>query len=132
MKEIESHKIANATEILEFFAEIKRGEIKEEVAISSPEGVEVVKLPTNIKGRLVVAAKEILKCYPNSYELLQVQLAKAKSDTQKAEADVRVAKYETEQLENNIYVNPEIVALSNLLKEIMKKEDDITNETNSC
>lgn len=77
MKEIESHKIANATEILEFFAEIKRGEIKEEVAISSPEGVEVVKLPTNIKGRLVVAAKEILKCYPNSYELLQAQLAKA-------------------------------------------------------
>lgn len=119
MKEIESHKIANATEILEFFAEIKRGEIKEEVAISSPEGVEVVKLPTNIKGRLVVAAKEILKCYPNSYELLQVQLAKAKADVQKTEANARIAKHEAKQLENNSHVNPEIVALSNLLKERM-------------
>ena len=117
MKEIESHKIANATEILEFFAEIKRGEIKEEVAISSPEGVEVVKLPTNIKGRLVVAAKEILKCYPNSYELLQAQLAKA--DVQKTEANARIAKHEAKQLDNNSHVNPEIVALSNLLKERM-------------
>ena len=131
MKEIESHKIANATEILEFFAEIKRGEIKEEVAISSPEGVEVVKLPTNIKGRLVVAAKEILKCYPNNDELLQAQLAKAKADVQKTEANARIAKHEAKQLENNSHVNPEIVALSNLLKERMQKEDYITNETNS-
>lgn len=30
-----------------------------------------------------------------------------------------------------MFVNPEIVALSNLLKERMQKEDYITNETNS-
>lgn len=62
--------------------------------------------------------------------MLQAQLAKA--DVQKTEANARIAKHEAKQLENNSHVNPEIVALSNLLKEIMKKEDDITNETNSC
>lgn len=128
MKEIESHKIADATEILEFFTEIKRAEIKEEVAISSPEGVEVVKLPPNIKVRLA-AAKEILKRYPNSDELLQAQLAKAKADAQKAEADARIAKHEADQLEDGKTVNPEIAALSQLLQERMQKED--ANEANN-
>lgn len=67
----------------------------------------------------------------NNYELLQAQLAKAKADAQKTEANARIAKHEADQLENNKYVNPEIVALSNLLKERMQKEDDITSETNN-
>ena len=59
----------------------------------------------------------------NSYWIgclnLKAQLAKAKAEAQKTETNACITKHEDDQLENNSHVNPEIVALSNLLKERM-------------
>lgn len=44
-KEIESHKIADQKEVLEFWTAGMRGERKEKTALSGPRGVEVVETP---------------------------------------------------------------------------------------
>ena len=115
MAEIESNKIADATEVLQFFTSVLRAEIKEKVAVAGPKGVETVELPPDVKTRLT-AGKEIIKRYPNSDEMLQAQLTKAK-------AEARIAKHEADNLENNNRINPEIKALSDLLRKQMIKEE---------
>lgn len=50
-KEIESHKIADQKEVLEFWTAGMRGERKEKTAISSPQGVEIVETPITERDR---------------------------------------------------------------------------------
>ncbi|MBM6753872.1 terminase small subunit [Lactobacillus alvi] len=63
MAEIESHKIADAKEVLQFYARVLREEETEEVALPVGDGVVTVEKKLSLKDRITVA-KEILKRYP--------------------------------------------------------------------
>ena len=84
MAEIESHKIANAKEVLQYLTRVLRGEEAEEI----PDNVNggTIKRPPLIKDR-TVAAREIMKRYPLDDPIVAAQLKKLQ-----AEADTAIWK----------------------------------------
>lgn len=84
MAEIESHKIADAKEVLQYLTRVLRGEEAEEI----PDNVNggTIKRPPLIKDR-TVAAREIMKRYPLDDPMVAAQLKKLQ-----AEADTAVWK----------------------------------------
>lgn len=85
MKEIASKRIMGATEALELITSIARGEITEEVVVSTLDGTEKVEKIPDIKDRQR-AAEEMLKRYNVSKsDELQDELLKARIDKLKAE-----------------------------------------------
>lgn len=84
MAEIESHKIADAKEVLQYLTRVLRGEEAEEI----PDNVNggTIKRPPLIKDR-TVAAREIMKRYPLDDPIVAAQLKKLQ-----AEADTAVWK----------------------------------------
>lgn len=84
MSEIESHKIADAKEVLQYLTRVLRGEEKEEI----PDNVNggTIKRPPLIKDR-TVAAREIMKRYPLDDPIVAAQLKKLQ-----AEADTAIWK----------------------------------------
>lgn len=83
MAEIESHKIADAKEVLQYLTRVLRGEETEEV----PDNVNggVVERKPLIRDR-TAAAREIMKRYPLSDPVVQAQLRKLDADTRISEA----------------------------------------------
>lgn len=90
MKEIESHKIADAKEVLEFYTKVLRGEVIEEVPMSTADEVIVVKKKPSIKDK-VTASKEIMKRYPLFDPMEKQKLKKLVADTRISEARANVA-----------------------------------------
>ncbi|KRM79430.1 prophage Lp2 protein 34 [Lapidilactobacillus dextrinicus DSM 20335] len=86
MQELESQKIMSAKEAIELLSSIARGEIKETVIVSTPIGAEEVQKEADFKTR-ISAIREILKRYPDSDKLTEVQIRKAN-----AEADIAAYK----------------------------------------
>lgn len=85
MEEIASKRIMGATEALELITSIARGEITEEVVVSTLDGTEKVEKIPDIKDRQR-AAEEMLKRYNVSKsDELQDELLKARIDKLKAE-----------------------------------------------
>ncbi|MCT3429445.1 terminase small subunit [Limosilactobacillus fermentum] len=84
MAKIESHKIADAKEVLQYLTRVLRGEEAEEI----PDNVNggTIKRPPLIKDR-TVAAREIMKRYPLDDPMVAAQLKKLQ-----AEADTAVWK----------------------------------------
>lgn len=84
MDEIESHKIADAKEVLQYLTRVLRGEESEEI----PDNVNggTIKRPPLIKDR-TVAAREIMKRYPLDDPMIAAQLKKLQ-----AEADTAIWK----------------------------------------
>lgn len=84
MAEIESHKIADAKEVLQYLTRVLRGEEAEEI----PDNVNggTIKRPPLIKDR-TVAAREIMKRYPLDDPMVAAQLKKLQ-----AEADTAIWK----------------------------------------
>lgn len=84
MSEIESRKIADAKEVLQYLTRVLRGEEKEEI----PDNVNggTIKRPPLIKDR-TVAAREIMKRYPLDDPMIAAQLKKLQ-----AEADTAIWK----------------------------------------
>jgi Phage terminase, small subunit len=80
MAEIESHKIADAKEVLQFYTRVLREEETEEVTMATARDVVTVEKKPSLKDRLV-AAKELMKRYPLSDPVVQAQLEKLKADT---------------------------------------------------
>ena len=85
MAKIESHKIADAKEVLQYLTRVLRGEEKEEI----PDNVNggTIKRPPLIKDR-TVAAREIMKRYPLDDPMVAAQLKKLQ-----AEADTAIWKW---------------------------------------
>lgn len=81
MAEIESHKIADAKEVLEFYTRVLRGEEKEEVPMATAEDVITIEKSPSIKDKISVA-KELMKRYPLSDPIVQAQLKKLEIDTE--------------------------------------------------
>lgn len=84
MAEIESHKIADAKEVLQYLTRVLRGEEKEEIP-DNVNGGTIERSPL-IKDR-TVAAREIMKRYPLDDPIVAAQLKKLQ-----AEADTAVWK----------------------------------------
>ena len=63
MAEIESHKIADAKEVLEFYTAVMRGEQKETVFVQAGKGYAKEQKEADLKTR-ISAAREIMKRYP--------------------------------------------------------------------
>ncbi|MBD7894561.1 terminase small subunit [Limosilactobacillus sp. Sa3CUN2] len=93
MAEIESHKIADAKEVLQFYTRVLREEETEEVALPTGDNVVTVEKKPSFKDRLT-AAKELMKRYPLSDPVVQAQL-------KKITADARVAEARAKALEDN-------------------------------
>ena len=94
MAEIESHKIADAKEVLQFYTRVLREEETDEVALPAGDDVITVEKKPSFKDRLS-AAKELMKRYPLSDPMVQAQLKKLT-----AEADI--AERKAEQLSNDV------------------------------
>lgn len=94
MSEIESHKIADAKEVLQFYTRVLREEETEEVALPAGDNVVTVEKKPSFKDRLS-AAKELMKRYPLSDPMVQAELRKLN-----AEADI--AEQKAQQLSNNV------------------------------
>ena len=84
MAKIESHKIADAKEVLQYLTRVLRGEETEEIPDSVNGGT--IKRPPLIKDR-TVAAREIMKRYPLDDPIVAAQLKKLQ-----AEADTAIWK----------------------------------------
>lgn len=84
MAEIESHKIADAKEVLQYLTRVLRGEETEEI----PDNVNggTIKRPPLIKDR-TIAGREIMKRYPLDDPIVAAQLKKLQ-----AEADTAIWK----------------------------------------
>lgn len=93
MAEIESRKIADAKEVLQFYTRVLREEETEEVALPAGDDVITVEKKPSFKDRLS-AAKELMKRYPLSDPMVQAQL-------KKVTADARVAEARAKALEDN-------------------------------
>lgn len=86
MAEIESHKIADAKEVLEFYTRVLRDEEIEEVPIATPKGVTIVSEKPSIQNKIAVS-KELLKRY------LLSPFEKAKLKKLNAEAGIVETQY---------------------------------------
>ncbi|KYK04253.1 terminase [Lactiplantibacillus plantarum] len=84
MAEIASKRIMDATEAVELLTRIARGEEKETVISSTPEGVYESQKEADLKTR-ISAVKEILKRYPGDDKLVKAQIRKAEAEADIAE-----------------------------------------------
>ena len=105
MAEIESHKIADAKEVLEFYTKVLRDEVVEEVPMSTADDVVVIKKKPSFKDK-ITASKEIMKRYPLVDPSEKQKLQKLIADTRISEAKATVAERlgseNTEQLDDLI------------------------------
>lgn len=101
MAEIESHKIADAKEVLELYTRILRDEETEEVPIATTKNVITVTKKPSIQNKIAVA-KELLKRYPLS------PFEKAKLKKLNAEAGIVEAQYKS-LIEDDIPENRTII-----------------------
>ncbi|QPG02569.1 terminase small subunit [Latilactobacillus sakei] len=94
-KEIESKRIMSAQQALELLTKIAKGEEKETVIVSSPEGIYESKKEADLKTR-IAAVKEILKRYPAENPLTQAQIRKIEAEADIKEAQAAEAKNMTD------------------------------------
>ncbi|MHC6536724.1 terminase small subunit [Latilactobacillus sakei] len=83
LEQLASERIMSAQQALELLTKIAKGEEKETVIVSSPEGIYESKKEADLKTR-IAAIKEILKRYPAENPLTQAQIRKLE-----AEADIK-------------------------------------------
>ena len=117
--EIESHKIADAKEVLEYLTGVLREEETEEV-IDQVNGGVIVKKPS-IKDR-TAAAKELMKRYPLSDPMIKAQLRKLTADADLTEEKVKAARQLT---------NSDNVKLNQLLDAMEKGVSSVGNSADS-
>ncbi|MGA3472724.1 terminase small subunit [Lactiplantibacillus plantarum] len=91
MAEIASKRIMDATEAVELLTRIARGEEKETVISSTPEGVYESQKEADLKTR-ISAVKEILKRYPGDDKLVKAKIRKAEAEADIAESKAKEAR----------------------------------------
>ncbi|AGL64742.2 terminase small subunit [Lactiplantibacillus plantarum] len=97
MAEIESSKIADAKEVMEFYTRVLRGEELETVVVGTADGAESIERPPTTKDKTAVA-KEILKRYPGNDKLVEQQIRKLKADADIAEAKAKRSSKDNQQV----------------------------------
>lgn len=119
MAEIESHKIADAKEVLQFYTRVLRAEETEKVVDVVNGGL--IESPPTIKER-TAAAKELMKRYPLSDPIVKEQLRKTKADADLTEEKVKAARQLT---------NSDNVKLNQLLDAMEKGVSSVGNSADS-
>lgn len=112
MFEIESQKIGDAKEVLEFYFRVLRGEETEEVPMSTADSVITVTKTPSIKDKVSVA-REIMKRFP-LYDPMEKQKLK------KLTADARVAEAKAKAMEDN---GADVELLLDKMMDTLAKED---------
>lgn len=110
--ELESKKIGDAREVLEFYFRVLRGEETEEVPMSTADEVITVTKKPSIKDKVSVA-REILKRFP-LYDPVEKQKLK------KLAADTRISEAKAKALEDN---GQDIELLLDKMLDTLAKED---------
>lgn len=110
MAEIESHKIADAKEVLQYYTRVLRSEETEEVVDVVNGGL--IESKPSIKER-TAAAKELMKRYPLSDPLTQAHL-------KKLDADTRISNARAKALEDN---GQDMELLLDKMLDTISKED---------
>ena len=87
--EIESHKIADAKEVLQYYTRVLRAEETEETLDVVKGGI--IERKPSIKER-TAAAKELMKRYPLNDPVVKAQLDKIRADTRISEAKAELLK----------------------------------------
>lgn len=125
MAEIESHKIAGAKEVLEFYTRVLRKEETEPEKLMDEDGSEhFYDREPSLKDRLN-AAKELMKRYPLSDPMVQAQL-------KKLTADARVSEARAKSMENGGQDVTEAVGnFINLLKEGVNQNHEDQSKSGS-
>ena len=117
MAEIESSKIADAKEVLEFYARVLREEETEEVTLAAGADVVTVRKKPSMSDKISVA-KEIMKRYPLMDPMASEQLRKLK-------ADVRIAEAKAKAMEDS---GQDIVtALDSIMDKLVGESDKESN-----
>lgn len=101
MAEIASKRIMDATEAVELLTRIARGEEKETVISSTPEGVYESQKEADLKTR-ISTVKEILKRYPDNNKLVEQRIRKLKADADIAEAKAHIMNASTDSTESKV------------------------------
>lgn len=117
--EIESHKIADAKEVLQYYTRVLRAEETEKVFDVVNGGL--IESPPTIKER-TAAAKELMKRYPLSDPIVKEQLRKTKADADLTEEKVKAARQLT---------NSDNVKLNQLLDAMEKGVSSVGNSADS-
>ena len=117
--EIESHKIADAKEVLQYYTRVLRAEETEKVVDVINGGL--IESPPTIKER-TAAAKELMKRYPLSDPIVKEQLRKTKADADLTEEKVKAARQLT---------NSDNVKLNQLLDAMEKGVSSVGNSADS-
>ena len=104
MKEIESNKIMDAEEALRLLTSIARGEEKETVITSTPDGIYEDKKEADLKTR-IVALKEILKRFPDNDQLLKQQVRKLEADADIAKFKARMLMGDTDGIDKTVILD---------------------------
>lgn len=110
--ELESKKIGDAREVLEFYFRVLRGEETEEVPMSTADEVVTVTKKPAIKDKIAVS-REILKRFP-LYDPVEKQKLK------KLAADARISEAKAKALEDN---GQDIELLLDKMLDTLAKED---------
>lgn len=95
LEQLASERIMSAQQALELLTKIAKGEEKETVIVSSPEGIYESKKEADLKTR-IAAVKEILKRYPAENPLTQAQIRKIEAEADIKEAQAAEAKNMTD------------------------------------
>lgn len=112
MLEIESKKIGDAKEVLEFYFRVLRGEETEEVPMSTADSVVTVTKTPSIKDKVSVA-REIMKRFP-LYDPMEKQKLK------KLTADARISEARAKAMEDN---GADVELLLDKMMDTLAKED---------
>ena len=117
MAEIESSKIADAKEVLEFYTRVLREEETEEVTLAAGDKVVTVRKKPSTKDKIAVS-REIMKRYPLQDPMANEQLRKLK-------ADVRIAEAKAKAIEDS---GQDIVTALDLIMDKLVGESDKESE----
>ncbi|MCQ2569379.1 MAG: terminase small subunit [Limosilactobacillus sp.] len=118
MKKIEGDKIMSLTEIIQRLSEFGRGEAIEEQAMMDPVSGNPTIVKVKVKATTQLSAmRELLKRYPQSDELMNAQVRKAK-----AEADI--AEYQAQQITNTASDVTKITVVDDIPKEEGADDDN--------
>lgn len=90
MAEIESHKIADAKEVLEFYTRVLREEETEEVIVTTAQDAFSMRKKPSVKDK-VSAAKEIMKRYP-------AEDLKMAAEIKRLSAEAKIAEWKASEL----------------------------------
>lgn len=127
LAEIESHKIADAKEILEYFTAVLRGETREVVVVATPTGAEEVEKAPDEKTKLA-AARELLKRYPMSDEIAKEQLRKIKAEADMAELKAKLTEFEVQIRQEEFNTGEDDTRTDNLASAVAQGMEEIFDD----